>query len=490
MTYQTIDELLSLEDVKKLGFPETTDFLLDTELIRCMFSQKYQYRVFLGELDKELRQRLITRFPALNRFFQFASRYDYEISMLYKEDDTFYFGYSYAEVVCWIIAYFCNKYPNQVSPCIQNIDEVLTITEREASTLELKKILKQITHILNEILPETKIELRDGVLDDRKMANFMYRNLESIIDAVREPLEVPMMKNINLDRLLSLLAMRAIVVIDQNESVRNEPVAKEKLKRAINYLERYFAIADYLAQKSGKEYTFSFFSEGREYHYFEIKKVYDDFLEKYPLFCDELKSNITTSELFGNFLPDARKKIRKEDFVKSFQVQWELIPKGVGEVKGLHEKTVVVDEQQSKLKQQKDKDLLDEKLEFYPETDYIYVLEGIGTFEGYNGYVYPNGLVVLEKFYRQIKKGIAPAHYESIVVMNIEDFFEMSQYSKLELIDMIRDNSNKSVRRLYHSVGWQDRVRSLIDTNKEEYKFSDIEEILKDIAQEKVKKYE
>ena len=69
--------------------------------------------------------------------------------------------------------------------------------------------------------------------------------------------------------------------------------------------------------------------------------------------------------------------------------------------------------------------------------------------------------------------------------MDIEDFMEMSQYSKLELIDLIRSHNNRSVRRIYHSPGWQERVRKVIERKRENYSFDAIDEILKEIVDDK-----
>lgn len=110
------------------------------------------------------------------------------------------------------------------------------------------------------------------------------------------------------------------------------------------------------------------------------------------------------------------------------------------------------------------------------------MLEQAQTFNGYRGYVYPNGKVIFEKFYRSTKNGPKAAYNESIIVMDLADFIEMAPQSKTELMNLIRSQQAKSVQRIYHTSGWQKRVMAVIQKDILEYDFNVIEELLQGIS--------
>lgn len=76
---------------------------------------------------------------------------------------------------------------------------------------------------------------------------------------------------------------------------------------------------------------------------------------------------------------------------------------------------------------------------------------GKNTFNGYIGYVYPNGRVVLDRFYdKQNDSTLADGN--AVYAMNIEEFYELSKLSKSELI------RSKLCRRYIHKGNWTSKV--------------------------------
>lgn len=96
-----------------------------------------------------------------------------------------------------------------------------------------------------------------------------------------------------------------------------------------------------------------------------------------------------------------------------------------------------------------------EKKEFFDSSDPFLKVEGKDTFDGYVGYIYPNGKVVLDKFYDDAdKKKVASE--EAIYVMDLDDFYTLSHLSKSKII------ANRLCKRFYHRGDWQERVKKEI----------------------------
>ena len=74
-------------------------------------------------------------------------------------------------------------------------------------------------------------------------------------------------------------------------------------------------------------------------------------------------------------------------------------------------------------------------------------------FDGYIGFIYSNGKVILDKFFDNEKIGKI-AENKAIYIMNIEDFYRLSQFPRRILM---RDSK---VKRYYHNGSWQDRIIS------------------------------
>lgn len=104
-------------------------------------------------------------------------------------------------------------------------------------------------------------------------------------------------------------------------------------------------------------------------------------------------------------------------------------------------------------------DLYMEKKEFYGSTNPMFRVRGKKTFDGYIGYIYPNGKVVLDKFFDNVEKGII-AYGSAVYIMNLDDFYELSRYSKSELM---RD---KMCERFVHVGDWKERVTREINSGK------------------------
>lgn len=102
--------------------------------------------------------------------------------------------------------------------------------------------------------------------------------------------------------------------------------------------------------------------------------------------------------------------------------------------------------------------------QYLQNSGWLYRVQGIRKFEGYEGFVYPNGHVIFEKFYENIDtKEVAKS--SATYVMNIYNFIELSKLSKQEIIQLIGSGNLSGVYRVYHSKDmsvWMSKIQQFI----------------------------
>ena len=194
-------------------------------------------------------------------------------------------------------------------------------------------------------------------------------------------------------------------------------------------------------------------------------------------------------------------KIKKERFKKKVECNWDIIPvkegMGTGSTRVETGNKNASSKKENTAKLKKAYDILDSKLDVFSKEDCVHQLIGKNGFEGYLGFVYPNNIVVFERFYRVSRKNPnikTPAINEAIYVMTTDNFEELSQCSKSEILSYIKDFNSKDVMRIYHTGNWQDRVRRIItSSNYDNNDLTIIDNITNNLAiceKDKEKKYE
>ena len=155
-------------------------------------------------------------------------------------------------------------------------------------------------------------------------------------------------------------------------------------------------------------------------------------------------------------------------YLETLQLQWEIIPDGeeinfppeLDDPKPtIH---VVGSDGNPKLPKKKKtseelKEQFYEKKQFFDSTEPLLRVMGKDTFNGYIGYIYPSGKVILDKYYES-SESKQLADEVAIYCMDIDDFYRLSQLSKSEII---RD---RLCKRFYHRGDWQQRVTKEIST--------------------------
>lgn len=96
-----------------------------------------------------------------------------------------------------------------------------------------------------------------------------------------------------------------------------------------------------------------------------------------------------------------------------------------------------------------------EKKYFFDKTDPYYRISGKNSFDGYIGYIYSNGAVILEKFFENSETGKL-ANNQAIYVMDISEFYNLTNLSKTTII------ANKLCKRFIHKGNWQEKIQKEI----------------------------
>ena len=80
---------------------------------------------------------------------------------------------------------------------------------------------------------------------------------------------------------------------------------------------------------------------------------------------------------------------------------------------------------------------------------------GLNTFKGYYAFIYPNGIIVLEKFWEN--DNFKPARENATYILNIDNFIEMAKLSKPVLIEYIKNFGTKDIKRVFHegNIKWE-----------------------------------
>lgn len=154
-----------------------------------------------------------------------------------------------------------------------------------------------------------------------------------------------------------------------------------------------------------------------------------------------------------------------EEYIESkkLEASWNFIRNGKKDITPVDDELVI----RLKKKKEKKKVTREEKLQaitdrmgFLDHTNYVYKMTGKDNFEGYVGYIYSNGVVVFEKFYKSIENH-EPSTSNATYVMTFNNFVQMSKLTKTDIMTYIK-NGGTDVKRVYHTNKWIDKMISII----------------------------
>lgn len=263
--------------------------------------------------------------------------------------------------------------------------------------------------------------------------------------------------------------------------------AKNKVHNSVIYLLQYLqAVRDY--RKINPSYQCSITvideetNEKKLINIDDVEKYCEELLSRHPEFKHRRIEADKIYELLKIFGYDD-KFIKNLDFqssdmqivanvleqiedYKELLLSWNIIPKGKREEKSEPVTYSTNYSSESLTEQEKIRRMLISK-NYLENSAYLFSLEGINEFEGYQGYLYPNGAVVFEKYYDNVKtKKIASG--SATYVMKLENFVELSKLSKSEIISKINSGEIEGVKRIFHREDmekWKAEVNRAITGN-------------------------
>lgn len=257
-------------------------------------------------------------------------------------------------------------------------------------------------------------------------------------------------------------------LIEVSKSVLNE---YGKVHSSFVHVEKYIMAIKELRSKvdynvsvktclnDGQVITVSVDDVIREYN--EIKILYPNF-NLYSLEDD----GITDYRDIKNVM-DLTQTLEEYISSKKLEASWEFIRRGTKDIfldkqEDLMDKIDTKHSKKKKTKEEKEQLVVD-RMNFLDETNYLYKMTGKNNFTGYIGYLYSNGVVVFEKYYKNYETR-EPVESNATYVMNFNNFVQMSMLTKSEIMNYIRQGGN-GVSRIYHTSTWCKRMMRVINGN-------------------------
>lgn len=100
---------------------------------------------------------------------------------------------------------------------------------------------------------------------------------------------------------------------------------------------------------------------------------------------------------------------------------------------------------------------------FFESSNYLCRIVGINNFNGYQGYIYPSGMVVFEKLYEDVEAGKISKKSNATYIMNLDNFVDFSKLTKPEIMKFIKNTANPQICRKNHNETWEERMRSMME---------------------------
>lgn len=499
-----LNDFISINDIFRLGLPSDEEYVsMPLSLFNYAFKEKTDFYIWKEQIQNFNRERIEREIPA------FCQTPDITFSYLLreKENKEIYLCIDPARYFLSLYTYYnrdSGRYkPSQLEAMRKRYLRVSNSELLDMITDELKLLKSQYNCLISS--GKYDGEVKNQLIDLRGEINWYIKNCDTIMNTYLQEIPSSILSSVNIDLLYLLLCMEA-----SNNTYKIEDNNIHYNHKSISYLENYILLCDYLEKVNMTKYEESITlksSAGKiaKVSTDTIKGLMSEYYSTYPELKTRERKYTTYQDLFINVLKDARKKIKKEDFVTKLQLKWNILPKGeTSSVRDRVKNSIMNHSNNSKDAET----ILQEKLDYFSNLDYIGLLEGMDTFLGYEGYVLENGNVILEHFYKEIKKYkkvtlqdkkvknimekvAVPVKEECIYVMSIKDLSEMSQLSKPEIIQLKQSHQNRSVRRVYHKEGWQQNLTKICQSSYyNDMDLDEIQDILEDLSKSsnKVKK--
>lgn len=358
------------------------------------------------------------------------------------------------------------KYKEQDRLVRQIAKSLKELKQSNASILTKLQVNKQLIDSLNllGIKNEEELQQSHGILSIENFCTRYKKCLQGLVDNTQEIINYMVTYPINLDQL-SQEDSEKISLYVANQFLRTCEMVEEKDKQRYLYLittyfneDRQRKTDDKTSIVIGKVENDAMGLKSKG-HRITPKQVYERYKQLVIEHTELHIVDFDTIDFSGMSLQQVEEFMI--EYMKDLKANWEIIPNSqMGKEVSTYfpKNSSNLSEEEKQRRKQKLLDLYIDKKEFYDSTDPFFRIVGKNTFEGYIGHIYTNGTVVLDKFFENQETGRV-ANGEAIYVMNISDFYRLSNLPKQELI------YNPNCKRIYHSGDWRERVKEKIEGN-------------------------
>lgn len=310
--------------------------------------------------------------------------------------------------------------------------------------------------------------LKQDAEDLYKMLSRVSINLEAVCNELENPIEEKYFAGVNRDKFMLFNSAMAI-------SICRNTCDEDSVHNAIYTVMKYLLQnKDNNKTKLGKELNCLLLGGNfcgvqlNNWNYEVLNHYYIEYKNKHSKLEEEIipesfyeGKNI---EDINQILKERRSQFEKEQKLREElssleEVCWTFLPSGSKNIENrVHMLTPKV-KRDSKYENSRFAEIFKEKIDFFESNKPVAMVQGKEKFEGYEGYIYLNGIVFLEMLNSKKSNSKNTALY----VMTINNFVEFSKKSKPEIIEIIKINreNNKGkensmeLGRIIHRKGWE-----------------------------------
>ncbi len=508
--------LLTWEDIIALGDPKgENDNHFGYDFWHRCCNKNYDKRLFDENVENKFIKELLENFNDLPVSIQ---NFDFRVCLEKDEKENWQLKLSKIYFAHWILktvvseGQIMGNESEQLGCLVEEKENLKQLVEE--SLLEYKRDICETIYQLNQgkklgIVYQTTKERSEVSIQDqiqkRKIVNWFLKNIDKLFEFAEREINLEILDTIDKDKFLLNLASSALLnsnILKLNSEKMKIEEFMECLKdksvvTSLNYLNNYFLMIEYLEQENQEKYETVIYANKKNRITFSIsnnilKTEFHrmlDFLKKnqqLESYWEIVKPFSSYEELLSTKVSKTWKKIQNQKLAENIRLNWELIPSGKkislkNYSEGRKNPIFSTNQLEKQLALKKAYDLVEDKMEYFSQTNPLFELTGIDTFTGYSAYMYQNGVVVFEKFFKETgkkeKNFMIPVSGEAIYVMNFQEFADLSKYTKMELIQEIVTFHNPNVKRILHtkSGSWKQKVDQVIQG--EGYQQLDLEQI-------------
>ena len=505
-----INKLLSWKDIINLGSNGAKYKYVNKNVLKKCCESNYKRKL----LDENFKKYLVE--PFLKEFPDCKIRTDYmnfSYTIQKNEDGTYIPKMSFKNFLASLID---EIFLNNTDSKIADFDPYKFLTEHEdnmkeaflESVKEQKHIISSLRSYLNDnennIIKvsyshldniQHNVNNEEYLLNLRNDMNWIKHNYDRLEEYFNKEFPLEALNNVDKDKYLFVIAIgssrmiNSITTTDMDinkciELIKDLIDANDSdLFDAINYLNNYCLIIDYLNSENDDDYyvQFNIESNGKMLGH-DINDLRTHFMDFMKLMAYGKIDVINTfglctskEDLLAKKAKETWKRIQNAKLVRNIKLNFEMIASG--ERISLNKNSDIMrrvkncvssnEKRQAKLKH--DYDLVEEKMEYFESKEPLIRALGINEFKGYFANFYQNGVVVLDRYFRETigRKGqvvTTPATNEAIYVINYQEFADLSLLKKMELIKEKVEYNNKNIQRIYHTSNgsWKKKLDNII----------------------------